>query len=984
MPKLQVIPLNKGLRNDRLAFNIDNDAFPTLINAFQWRSRVRRKRGTSLLCRLQRYLGVTDVSGNLVVTITPAPIDSGIITVKIGTDIFVDAGGASPVNLTTNSAGTAVLNRTTGVLTITGSIPNTAVIYNPTLPAMGLEDYQNPSREFVECLAFDTKYSYQIQTGTPFQAYDVSFYKNPSASATLPSYAPKSIWTRTSWNGQDYQQFFTTNYQGCLWATNGINIPFNTTNIGMQYIGITGISIGAGGPPATITITTSANHGLSVGDFVFLNEINGNTGINFQTGYVTVTPALNQITVVLPNATIGGAYSNGGIVQYLTNRNDTTKDCLRWYDGDPTNGNPNNPTFQQGRGWVNFCPPLSRGTFPTGELPTAQYYLVGARMIVPFKDYLLFLGPVVQTSAAGSQAYLPDTIIYSQNGTPFYTCSFTGDPSAATTVFNPVLVPQGQTATASAFFEDQAGFGGFITAGISQAITTVTSNEDVLLVGFENSKTRVVFSGNNLLPFSFYFISTEYGSSATFSAINMGDGDITLGNRGFVLTTQTNVNRVDLQIPDEVFEVKLSNNGRSRVCAQRDFINEWIYFTYPSNQSNSKFPGITLQYNYRDGSWSQFYESYTTYGLFRKSSGLTWATVGQIYPSWSSWDVPWNAGTNTVFQPDVIAGNQQGFIMIREEGTDEGFSLAIQNIAGSVVTCPNHNLNNGDYIIINNVKGDVGSQVNGKIFSVVNSGINSFTLNPLIDAAVYQGGGEIQRMYVPFIQTRQFPVFWEAARKTRIGAQQYLLTKTDDGEIELLIFLSQNSSSAYNAGGIYPDNNVVNGSLIYSTTLYTCPESLNLGLTQFTKNLQTPTATQQSQIWHRLNTSLIGDTVQLGFTMSDRQMREFAPVTVTTGITGITQATQAVITIDNTFAVGQMISLTDVEGMTEINYNGDQTTIYQIVAATATDITINLDTTSFTAYTGGGNVQIMGLPNQFAEIELHGFIMDVNPSQLLV
>ena len=32
------------------------------------------------------------------------------------------------------------------------------------------------------------------------------------------------------------------------------------------------------------------------------------------------------------------------------------------------------------------------------------------------------------------------------------------------------------------------------------------------------------------------------------------------------------------------------------------------------------------------------------------------------------------------------------------------------------------------------------------------------------------------------------------------------------------------------------------------------------------------TASQQSQIWHRINTSLLGDTVQLGFTLSPTQM----------------------------------------------------------------------------------------------------------------
>jgi hypothetical protein len=34
------------------------------------------------------------------------------------------------------------------------------------------------------------------------------------------------------------------------------------------------------------------------------------------------------------------------------------------------------------------------------------------------------------------------------------------------------------------------------------------------------------------------------------------------------------------------------------------------------------------------------------------------------------------------------------------------------------------------------------------------------------------------------------------------------------------------------------------------------------------------TAPQQAQIWHRMNTSLIGDSVQIGITLSDAQMRD--------------------------------------------------------------------------------------------------------------
>lgn len=876
--KLIVGPIKKGLRTDVTPFNIDNDAFPALINAYQWRSRVKRKRGTTFLVRLQRYLGTTNGAGNLVVTIAPVPVPTGISSFTVGSDVFVDPGTtADPATQTliTNSSGTGTLNRVTGVLTITGSQANTAVIFFPSLPVMGLEDLILNVNQYPGTLGFDTRYSYNISTTFPAICYDVSFYKNP-ASAVINGavYTQKTTWTPTSWNGEDYQQFWTVNYQGALWATNGINIPFTGATIGMQFNTITAIAIVAVGPPASATITTSSAHGLVIGDFVFINEVVGITGINFQTGFVTAVPAANQITVSFPYATLGGAYASGGIVQYLTSRSNTSVDCIRWYDGDPTNGSATAPSFVAGKGWVNFCPPLSQGPYSIADLPAAQYYLVGARMILPFKDRLLFIGPVVQTSS-GSPIYLQDTVIYSLNGTPYYTASFTGNVVAANTVFHELLVPTNQTAFPPGYFEDQTGFGGFITAGLDQPINTASSNEDVLILGFSSSQVRYVYTGNDIVPFNLFLVNSEYGSSSTFSAINMDKGVISRGDRGYIMSSQTQTDRVDLDILDEVFEMKLNENGAERFTAQRDFISEWIYFTYPSNSSDYKFPTITLLYNYRDDSWATFYETYTTYGQWRQSNRLTWATVGSVVGSWGNWNTPWKGGSSTVLQPDVIAGNQQGFVVIRDNGTtEESNTLYIQNISGNTITCPNHCLNEGDFIIISGALGTVGTEVNDKIFSVGPPiTTNTFVLNPIIASGTYLGGGVIKRIYRPFIQTKQFPLAWDMARKTRLGIQQYLLTTTANSQIQLLIYLSQNGSNPYNDGPIVPDVNSDNDSLIYSTVLYTCPESTNLGLTPANINLNMVTAQEQAQIWHRVGTSLIGDTVQLGFTLSEEQMR---------------------------------------------------------------------------------------------------------------
>jgi hypothetical protein len=1008
--KLVVGPISRGLKTNVTPFNIDNDSFPVLINAYQWRGRVKRKRGTSLLTRLVRFFnsGATTIvlngsgAGNLltgfsITTLSPnASIVPGTVTITApGPTVFTDPaknGTLSPSGTINYATGAIVIAAAAG-LAITAQFN-----YYPTLPVMGLEDLLLIPTQFPGTLAFDTVYSYNITKTFPYTAYDVSFYKNP-ATGDFPGYIQKTTWTPITWNGQDYQQFWTVNYQGALWATNGVNVPFSITNIGMQFKPITNVVINAAGPPALATLTIVA-HGLVQGDFVFINEVNGITGINWQTGYVvSANPqAANTVQVEFPNATLGGAYVSGGIAQYLTNRSDPTKDCIRWYDGDPTNGNLPFPIPATDKGWVNFMPPLSQSAFSIADLPPAIYYLVGAKMIQPFKDRLLFIGAVVQTSVANaSPIYLQDTVVYSQNGTPYYTVSYSNSPNAAidtptspTNVFTALLVPDNQTATPSAYFGDSTGFGGFITAGISSPIITSSSNQDVLVLGFATIQSKLVYSGNDIIPFNFFLINSEMGSSSTFSAINMDVGIISKGPRGYIMTTQTNVDRIDLEIPDQVFEVRLIENGNERFCSQRDFINEWIYFTYPSNrfrETVSLFPNETLEYNYRDNSYALFYECYTTYGAFQKQTGFTWQTVGTVYPTWASWTEPWNAGTSTLLQPEVIGGNQQGFVIVRDDGTFEATSLAIQSFSGNTVTCPDHCLNNGDYILIDGAIGTISSQVNNKTFSVFNVTANTFQLNPSIGSGTYSGGALIRRIYVPFIQTKQFPSNWGISKKTRLGPQQYLLTTTDLGQIQLLIYLSQNADDAYNNGPIVPELGSDNNGLIYSTVLYTCTESSNLGLTPANTNLQmislinpagTNASSPQSQIWHRVNTSLIGDTVQLGFSLSDSQVRSLIQSAASAVITGATRAYPCVLACTGQFSFNTLIRITDVQGMIQLNNN-----VYNVLSSTSTHVTIDVDSTGFNAYTSGGVATPVANFNNFAEIELHGFILDINPSQML-
>lgn len=1009
--KITIGPINNGLRNDRTAFVIDNDSFPTIINAYQWRGRVKRRRGTALVGRLSRFFNSSSVSYSSTASINLVAGAANILTgFSLQANGNIIPGSVTIVDITAGNTytdpglagilvgvpgGTGTINYATGDITIAGGgadLISAVFRYYPDLPVMGLEDLVLNSNDFPGNLAFDTKYSYNIRTVFPYDIYDVSFYKNPASTVINGiAYTQKTNWTPTTWNGEDYQQFWTVNYQGALWATNGIRTPFVTTKYGMQFQipNVGGITRDS----ATQMTFVINNCPLVIGDWVFLNEFistvdpaNAAT-LNFQTGFVTSVVTVGPTSTVIvrfPYANIAADTYTDGMIQYLTNRSDITRDCIRWYDGDPTDGNLTNPTLSSSKGWVNFCPPLSQFNYSIADLPQDQYYLVGAKAIVPFKDRLLFIGPIVQTSATNSQRYLKDTVIYSQNGTPYYTASFSGD------IFNPtnppgffqLLVPDDQTAFPTTFWEDQTGFGGFITAGVEQAIQTVSNSGDVLLLGFTALQTRLVYSGTDIIPFNFFIINSELGSSSTFSSVNMDRGAYTIGERGIVLTSQVDAARVDLSIPDEVFRIRRIDNGTERVCSQRDFINEWIYFTYPSDRTGvetHKFPTQSLQYNYRDDSWAIFRECYTTYGSFKKRTGFTWATVGTVYATWSAWNEPWSAGASSLLEPEVLAGNQQGFVFTRDDGTSEANSLYIQSFSGNQITSPDHCLSNGDFIIISGCIGTIGALVNNRTFKVYNAKQNTFRINPTIGSGTYSGGGVIKRIYVPNIQTKQFPVAWGMGRKCRLGVQQYLLTTTIKSQIQLLIFLSQNSASAYNSGKIVPQLNSENSGLIYSTVLYTCPESTNIGLTPANINLQMPDAVSQNEIWHRVNTSLIGDTVQLGFTISEEQILSLTASGTSFAITAISQAYPAVMDTTAKFPANSLFIIEGVEGMTELNGN-----VYTVISSTDTQVTINVDSTAFSAYVSDGTATRVSNENQFAEIELHGIILDVTPSQMLV
>jgi hypothetical protein len=861
---LVIANMKTGYETDRTPFIIDNDAFPVINNAYIWRGRMLRKRGTAQLGRLQRNLIAVSLGNSgaspwtfniftllsLAATQPNAAVIPGTVSISIATlaTPFTDNGDGTLSNATPGNSG--VINYATGVVTLTdtvgaGHATTITFSYYPILPVLGLEDFDIGTINEPIMISFDQKYSYGFNQGTNL-FYDVTFYKSTGDPFT--------------WNGPNYRQFYTTNYlgvntiadspdkTGCLWATNG--------NPGFFFITITNVTVAAPDTDHSVsTITTSAPHNLTNNDFVFINEVQGVFatavgagvparpagtfgGINGASGKVTVTGA-NTFTLSTPYT--NGMWTGGGIVEYITQSSSTTADGIRWYDGDPTTST----NF----GWVNFAPPLNQFDATLNPNP---FYLVGADIITPFKNRLIFSGVyLTNTSIYPSIQYFPNRIVYSQVGTPYYT--------------RPLPFPiSTQLPDPTAWFQNIAGKGGFLTAPIDQEILTVAPNEDVLIYGFEMQQLKLFYTFDDSFPFVFYTINSEYGSNNTFSAVVLDAGVISIGSNGIIMTTQNSCQRIDLQIPDQVFDIQVANNKNYRVCAIRDFRNEWIYFTYcPASNDINTFNSQTLLYNYRDNNWATFDENYTHYGTFRRSTNQTWASIGTDYPEWDDWDDQWNSGINEAFFPQIVGGNQQGFVIKKAVGTDEAQSQYISavNISTNVITSPDHCLSTGDFIEIFNMIG-ITVTPTANIFKVRVNDINTFTISnseiPFVLSGAYLGGGTYKRFSIPFVQSKQFPIYWKDGRGCRVGTQRYLLQTTDTGQISAQVYSSQNSDSPDNQPGINPY-------LVFSDVVLTSPEPNLYGTDPAYSG-------GQEQIWHRQSNSFNGDTIQLGFTLNDEQM----------------------------------------------------------------------------------------------------------------
>lgn len=468
--------------------------------------------------------------------------------------------------------------------------------------------------------------------------------------------------------------------------------------------------------------------------------------------------------------------------------------------------------------WTNLRPQLNAG---------ATRFLETCRVLINFKDRLIALN-TIEDEAATDRTY--------QNRARF--CQ-NGDPTAA----------------ATAWLDDTPGRGGYIDAPTQEAIISAERLKDRLIVYFERSTWELVYTAIDSAPFKWQQINDELGCESSFSIIGFDKQVLGVGNVGVHACNGVNVVRIDEKIPNEVFRIHNGNNGPERVYGIRDYYNELLYWTFPAATDNPTFPTRILVYNYENGTWSIFNDSFTCFGNFQGETDLRWDELGEKYGTWSNWNDPWGSPLFQSAFPLILAGNQEGWVHIidnNRSSNDQALQLTNMTPGTSSLTIVDHNLEADDYILIEEATGI--TSLNGTIVRV-ESVTNSSTI--VIDTTftgTYTGAGKITRISNLKILSKEFNPGTPVGQQFTMPYADFLLNRTSAGEVSLEYYIDTTDNDTIT-------DMAATDVLLGSNVLYTQVED------------NSPFQPNQNQIWHRFYIQSQGAFIQLYFYLTDTQMK---------------------------------------------------------------------------------------------------------------
>lgn len=846
---LKITGNSTGLVQERENFLLPDDAYPVLQNAYVWRERILRKRGFRLLGRLQRNL-TTQSLGNTIAT----GVQFNLFTQINLSGSITNITQANPGSVTTSAPH---LLQTGQFVTISGVV--------------GMTQVNNKTYQIT--VTGGSTFTIGIDT-TTFTAYSSggTWVTNDLSGQTLKTIVPGSV---------------IITMPGPIVFTDQGNGTLTSPTMGNS--GIINYSTG------NITLTTTAGAGISTVTFSYypdlpvmgirIRELQNSAAdqtIFFDQVYAYIfNSSSNQFQEFIPGTTWN---KHGGDVSatdffwstnYWVSSNPpftTDNRKLFWVTNNTGQfgANADPPKITDGTTWILFYDDTTQTNTPWALIDGTNY-LTNWLCNLPFRGRMVTFNTWEGPTAASSIQF-SNRIRWATIGNPFI-------PYAA-----------GPPATGS-WRDDIRGQGGFLDIPTSEDIVSVGFVRDNLVIYCERSTWQLRYTGRSIAPFQIEKVNSELGVESTFSAVQFDTSLVGIGDKGIVECDSYKSERIDIKIPDFVFSFTTKNNGVSRVQGIRDFPNRLAYWTVPIEAQydvkinpNYIFPNTRLVYNYENDSWATFSDTLTALGNYQAQSSRNW--INTKIP-WVECNFPWRGQTQG--DPQILGGNQQGFVEILNDQTVNDISLFISNITGGqpiVITSPNHNLTSfnsnengiaGSVIQIRGIpNGTAFADLNGGIFGVLVVDANNFQLwiyNPADNQfsiatnespmTGYVGGGLINIRENFTIQSKKFN-FLDEGQNIQIGYLDILLASTEasqPGAISLNIYLDYDDDTITN---IPPQNVLDNDSsppipdTFFNNIIPTIKSSLNnVGGTKF---------------WQRVFCATRANFITLEYTFNNAQL----------------------------------------------------------------------------------------------------------------
>ena len=505
--------------------------------------------------------------------------------------------------------------------------------------------------------------------------------------------------------------------------------------------------------------------------------------------------------------------------------------------------------YTDGSAWINFAPTIN----------AAGDQLTQCLAMLPFRGRLVTFNTFEGANLASS-LQKRQRIRWAAIGTPI---------SDVSTLFPSGVNP-------NAWRDDIRGQGGYLDIPTSENIVSVGFVRDNLVIYCERSTWQLRYVERSIAPFQIEKVNSELGAESTFSAVQFDTSLVGIGDKGVVECDSYKSERIDIKIPDLIYQFRNANNGAARVHGIRDIQQRLAYWTYPYNPGSgfsTIFPNRRLVYNYENDSWAIFTDSLTTLGTYQSPVQRTWASA--TYP-WSQANFPW-LDVPAQF-PSIVGGNQQGYVEYLssnlEPKVSNDVSLYIYNITGNtttptVITSVNHNLQNGQVIKITGLAttDPFYANINDGIFGVIIVDKDNFQLwqfnpftgnfdTPELDApGTYIGGAQIAIRDGFSIISKKFN-FIDQGENIQLGFIDLLVNSTSEGAISLNLYLDYNDNSPIN---ILPQN--INPSTNLPDPFFnsTVPTSQNGGISS-------------SKNWQRVICPVRGNFITIEWTLSNTQL----------------------------------------------------------------------------------------------------------------